>query len=390
MGRRGSSVAVALVLVLSGWLAQAPATRAADVCFQETGHCIQGRFLAYWQEHGGLAINGFPLSDERQELLEDGNTYTVQYFERVRLEYHPENQPPYDVLLGQFGRRVVRESFGLNAASYQAAVAPAQPLAGQAYFQETGHNLGGGFLDYWQTNGGLAQFGFPLTEEFEAPLGGSTNYRVQYFERARFEYHPENQPPYDVLLGQFGRQILTENARLSDGFGVLYITNERVREVLGPPSSTPPTVTAGAAQEFEHGRLIYWHNPATGAGLIAALCGDSQSGQVFVGSRLQLFFEDTWDASQPVGGGPGPQPGLYQPMRGFGKLWREHADIRQCLGYATMPDETAGTITEQAFAFGLLLSTPDGQEAYALYFTGEVGPNNRLVARYERFTLPIR
>jgi len=31
---------------------------------------------------------------------------------------------------------------------------------------------------------------------------------VQYFERARFEYHPEHVAPYDILLGQFGRQIL--------------------------------------------------------------------------------------------------------------------------------------------------------------------------------------
>ena len=33
---------------------------------------------------------------------------------------------------------------------------------------------------------------------------------MQYFERARFEHHPENQPPYDILLGQFGRRILGE------------------------------------------------------------------------------------------------------------------------------------------------------------------------------------
>jgi hypothetical protein len=36
---------------------------------------------------------------------------------------------------------------------------------------------------------------------------------VQYFERARFEYHPENADPQDqVLLGQFGRRILTETS----------------------------------------------------------------------------------------------------------------------------------------------------------------------------------
>jgi hypothetical protein len=27
---------------------------------------------------------------------------------------------------------------------------------------------------------------------------------VQYFERAVFEYHPENAAPYDVLLSQLG------------------------------------------------------------------------------------------------------------------------------------------------------------------------------------------
>jgi hypothetical protein len=36
---------------------------------------------------------------------------------------------------------------------------------------------------------------------------------VQYFERARFEHHPENSAPNDVLLGQFGRRILAEPRR---------------------------------------------------------------------------------------------------------------------------------------------------------------------------------
>ncbi|MBF6614971.1 MAG: transposase [Chloroflexi bacterium] len=31
---------------------------------------------------------------------------------------------------------------------------------------------------------------------------------MQYFERARFEYHPQNQPPYDVLLATLGGVIL--------------------------------------------------------------------------------------------------------------------------------------------------------------------------------------
>ncbi|CAA9562169.1 MAG: hypothetical protein AVDCRST_MAG18-1176 [uncultured Thermomicrobiales bacterium] len=168
-------------------------------CFEETGQCIQGRFLAYWQAHGGLAINGYPISDEMRETLEDGQQYTVQYFERVRMEYHPENDAPYDVLLGQFGRRI-------HPADPPAAQAP-----GARYFSATGHNLGGSFRAYWEANGDLAQFGYPLTEEITERLEDGNEYRVQYFERARFEHHPENpDPQYQVLLGQFGRRILSQ------------------------------------------------------------------------------------------------------------------------------------------------------------------------------------
>jgi hypothetical protein len=165
-------------------------------CFAETGRCTQGRFLAYWQEHGGLALNGYPLSAPFAERLEDGKIYLVQYFERVRMEYHPENAAPNNVLLGQFGRRIH-------------SVDPAVPQqSGAAYFAATGHNLSGEFLSYWETNGGLDQFGYPLTEVITETLEDGQRYRVQYFERARFEYHPENAPPFDVLLGQFGREIL--------------------------------------------------------------------------------------------------------------------------------------------------------------------------------------
>jgi hypothetical protein len=72
--------------------------------FKETGKTVSGRFLEYWNQNGGLAQQGFPLSDEFQEVSElDGKTYTVQYFERAVFEKHPENPKPYDVLLSQLG-----------------------------------------------------------------------------------------------------------------------------------------------------------------------------------------------------------------------------------------------------------------------------------------------
>ncbi|HEX5501902.1 MAG TPA: hypothetical protein VFW96_04735 [Thermomicrobiales bacterium] len=176
-------------------------------CFDETGYCVGGRFLAYWEAHGGLALNGYPLSMEFDQRLEDGKVYTVQYFERVRMEWHPENPPPYDVLLGQFGRRIVATVPGAPTAPV--AERPGTP----AYFRETGHNVGEPFWTYWWSRGGLAQFGYPLTEPFTQTLEDGKSYTVQYFERARFERHPENAAPYDVLLGQFGRRILAETDR---------------------------------------------------------------------------------------------------------------------------------------------------------------------------------
>jgi hypothetical protein len=40
------------------------------------------------------------------ETLSDGNDYQVQYFERARFELHPQNEPPFNVLLGLLGREV--------------------------------------------------------------------------------------------------------------------------------------------------------------------------------------------------------------------------------------------------------------------------------------------
>ncbi len=165
-------------------------------------HFVDARFLAYWRLHGGLILNGYPLSDAFAQRLEDGTTYTVQYFERVRLEYHPEAAgTPYEVQLGQFGRLL------------HPADPPAAPRDDAIFFPATGHNVRAGFWDQYQRFGGLNQFGYPLTEEFTETLADGKPYTVQYFERGRMEYHPENPPPYTVLLGQFGRRVLASTGR---------------------------------------------------------------------------------------------------------------------------------------------------------------------------------
>lgn len=76
-------------------------------------------------------------------------------------------------------------------------------------FPQTGKQVCGRFLEYWRANGGLAQQGLPLSDPFDerSDVNGQT-YKVQYFERAVFEAHPENQRPYDVLLSLVGREKL--------------------------------------------------------------------------------------------------------------------------------------------------------------------------------------
>ena len=187
--------------------ASAPAadSGAGPAYFRETGHTLAGPFLAYWRAHGGLAIFGLPLSEPFAEVSPtDGRTYTVQYFERNRFEYHPEHAgTAYEVLLGLLGNDVTKDR------QFDPALAPFESTDTRAYFPATQHSLSGDFLHYWRANGGLAVFGYPLSEPFAevSPTDGRT-YTVQYFERNRFESHPEHAgTAYAVLLGLLGSDL---------------------------------------------------------------------------------------------------------------------------------------------------------------------------------------
>jgi predicted metalloprotease len=74
-----------------------------------------------------------------------------------------------------------------------------------AYFKNTGHMLNEPFYSYWQAHGGERTFGLPISEGFVEDAGKGKKLFVQYFERAVFEYHEENQPPNQVLLRHLGR-----------------------------------------------------------------------------------------------------------------------------------------------------------------------------------------
>ncbi|GAB4198644.1 MAG: hypothetical protein OHK0022_18240 [Roseiflexaceae bacterium] len=217
MSIKPSPARVLLALLAALLLAPAGASLAQSDqrCFPETGYCISGRIRQFWEQNGGLAVFGFPITEQRQELNRENQIpFQTQWFERTRLELHFENQRPYDVLLGRLGDDRLRQ----QGRDWQAFPRSA-PLSGCRFFPETGQNVCGPILRAWRTNGlefdgrpgtseaeSLALYGLPISPLIEETIEGRT-YVVQHFERARFEQHPENAFPYDVLLGRLGDEV---------------------------------------------------------------------------------------------------------------------------------------------------------------------------------------
>jgi spore germination protein len=175
----------------------------SGIYFPETGHTMSNPFTGFWDAYGGLMIFGYPKTEPYLE-----NAYSTQYYERARFEHHPEFAgTDWEVELGLLGREITA-SRGQEPAFRR--IPAFRNSETHRYFPDTGHSLAYGFKNYWENNGDLWLFGFPISEEFNevSPTDGEA-YTVQYFERARFEYHPEFAGTrFEVLLGLLGNQQL--------------------------------------------------------------------------------------------------------------------------------------------------------------------------------------
>ncbi len=197
--RGGIALTTYLVAVLLAQPVQASATAAsvpptAELYLAPTGQTIQGGFLQTFQKYGLEAI-GYPLTSE---LNEGGRT--VQYFERVKMEYHPE--------LAALGTPVLFTRLGadISAGSSFATVKPFATGGFKAYFAQTGHSLAEPFLSFWRNNGDVTLFGYPISE-----VVWQDGMQVQWFERARMEYHPELAAQgYPVQLTLLGTMAYTQ------------------------------------------------------------------------------------------------------------------------------------------------------------------------------------
>lgn len=162
----------------------------------ESNPGISPYFYRYLLNEAFLNPLGRPLSGERSE----GNKI-VQYFERARLEFDPQGPVNQSISLGLLGKELTagRE----NERGFQPT--PSSNLIDSLFFPDTAHNVQGSFLLYWKKQGGLAFFGYPISE-----IILENNILVQYFERARLELSFNPRGESQIQMGRLGAERLTK------------------------------------------------------------------------------------------------------------------------------------------------------------------------------------
>ncbi len=177
---------VAVCLWISAWGSVKAQTPDIEY-FPQTGHNVQGEFLRYYRSVANpTLVFGYPITD--QFTSRDGKI--VQYFQRARFELRSDLPEGQRVQLTALGRLTYEKNRQLVIDN---------PLACRKYI-ETGFSICYAFLTFFDQNGGLAQFGYPIS-----PFEFQNNVIVQYFEKARFEWRPGQPEGQRVGLTDLGR-----------------------------------------------------------------------------------------------------------------------------------------------------------------------------------------
>jgi hypothetical protein len=124
------------------------------------------------------------------------------------------------------------------------------------------------------------------------------------------------------------------------GFGRVWNTYSQVRTKIGCATEVERSVWA-AEQPFQGG-YMYWRD-------------DTKTIYVLYNNGTWAALADTWVVGEPeTDPNIVPPFGFYQPKRGFGKVWRNSAELRNVLGWATT-EERGFTGSVQPFQNGMML-----------------------------------
>lgn len=204
-----ASLIVCLLLVLPFIQNKSLAQSTDSEYFPQTGHTVSGDFLEkYYSVPNPTELFGYPITEAiAAPASSPFSRVMVQYFQRAAFEYHPENAPGLQVQLVPLGAMIF-EKAQLTAVQALPANQPACQSIGTG-----GHHVCYTFLTFFNQNGGIENFGSPLTDMVKE------NERiVQYFEYARFEWRPEMAQGRRVLLSKLGEIYFNANEIRQDWF----------------------------------------------------------------------------------------------------------------------------------------------------------------------------
>lgn len=206
MLKKFASLLFVFALLVSSW-GIAHAQSAGTRYFHETGHNVTGEFLTFYESNPNASfLYGYPITEQITSI--DGKT--VQYFQRARFEYIAENTEGQRIQLTPLGKSTYvssSDTYNFN-----------NPFSCRTY-TETGFSICLDFLEFFDTYGGVEQFGFPISG-----FVYHENKLVQYFEKARFEWqdlNPEGQRVKVSDLGYAYFDLLNEDPALQSYAGPL-------------------------------------------------------------------------------------------------------------------------------------------------------------------------
>ncbi|MCU0484702.1 MAG: hypothetical protein MUC85_01200 [Anaerolineales bacterium] len=164
--------------------------------FPETGYSVKGDFLKKFNSvTDPIKVFGYPITEE---IIAPASSpvagLKIQYFQKARFEYHPSEPPGSQVQIGDLGM----DLFALEKPGEPPLVLAKNHPACR-YYEATGNQVCYAFLNFLDAHGGTDLFGMPISNI--VIVNGRL---VQYFEKARFEWHAELPSGQRVVLTNLG------------------------------------------------------------------------------------------------------------------------------------------------------------------------------------------
>ncbi|HEX8683532.1 MAG TPA: glycosyl hydrolase [Ardenticatenaceae bacterium] len=211
-----------------------------------TGYAVSGPWLDFLRSHGDVDYVGYPRSPVVADPLDPRQC--VQYFQRLVLEWKPNNPAEYRIQR----RLLVTE---LNPEGPAAPTEPAGPNSEDYWYFPKGPNGLGhavsntapdgttpiGFKEYFDSNGKEDSFGYPM----EAPVlrvgTDGTQRWTQRFQAAIMEYHPE----FDIEGNKPGTDLPWRTWRVQLRLlGDEYVATRPLPFIVGDPAQHVPILPA--------------------------------------------------------------------------------------------------------------------------------------------------